>query len=262
MLQELGSLHLHADQPRKAAPLFEEAVAILEETDPSNEEGLIALLIQVGQVRILLADFFEAERLLQRARELVHAVPAAFIGAKSGVLTALSELERERGDLDRARAFAEQALEADILDFGVQTQEVGLALIQLGTLLQGQGDYDGAEQRFAEAQEIFAPPDQRSHPDNGTALLALGRLHMERGRYRQAQAVLRAAWNNAVQVFGEGHRNVRCVEDALASLALRLGPAIVAKHTLELNSRAAYPRLGRATPGGCKRACRTRRGGR
>jgi predicted ATPase/DNA-binding CsgD family transcriptional regulator/DNA-binding XRE family transcriptional regulator len=155
----------------------------------------------------------EGQRYLQALLELPVAADPAASGA---ALAALGSLTRERGDLELARSYGEQAvrLAHEFSDARAQFN----ALTVLGWTVAFQGDWLTADTLFRQASEVA---ERAGAWELASSVQWVGQLRALQGQYAQAGPMLERSLAQ-MQDLGDNENVARCL-CALADIALRQG---------------------------------------
>jgi CHAT domain-containing protein/Tfp pilus assembly protein PilF len=173
---------------KRARQQLESALA-LEEKDHPDGLGVGTLLTRIGNViKNLQDDQDEADRLYQRAHELVlRAAPGS--GAEAAAANNLALSAYTRGDLEQAQRHAARALalREQLTPAG---DAITPSLMIYGDVLYARGDLAGAEALFLRAQKILERFQPASVPLAKT-LHDLGMVAYQRGDDEAAESLFR-----------------------------------------------------------------------
>ncbi len=161
----------------------------------------------------------EARAALQRALDLRTGLGLD----RSPVLTALANVAREAGDLDRALALHTEAMALDEARDGPSHPDRARHLHNLGGVLRRRGDAAGARGRYLEALAIEDRALPAGAVERGLTRNSLGLLALESGDLDEADRWLRAA----EAMVGQGPERSLVLRNR-ASLALRRGAFVEA----------------------------------
>jgi tetratricopeptide (TPR) repeat protein len=155
-------------------------------------------------------------------------------------------------DLAEARTHFEAALEA-AEGFAPGDPRLGLTLADLGTVLNGLGDYAEAEPLFERALRIWekSPPESELH--RATALHGLAGVHYARGEIEAAEPLLERALEIREKALAAEHPAVLQTRKSIATLKRAKRPQSQAKPAAKTTAKpkaqsAAKPEPAPASP--------------
>ena len=174
------------------------------------------LLDALGEIYQLRGHFPEAESLLREglALRLEHLAANHLDVAESR--HHLGILLSEKDDYKGAEPLLREALATYRRVLGSEHPRVSYVLDELATLHRTRGDLDGAETLYRELLETYRPGE--SDIDRAIALLFLGKIHVEKGHFDEAERLLETSLAIRRKLFGEAHPGVANSLDGLGEL--------------------------------------------
>jgi len=136
----------NADRYREALAWIERVLAATP-TGPQLGNAL-TFRVQIGRVANIFPD--HAEELLLQALDLVEP------DSRSFVLDELGYLASRNGELQKAAGYLEQSAQVEIAQKGEIHADVAASLHALASILQEQGDFDGARRKLERSLQIKA----------------------------------------------------------------------------------------------------------
>jgi tetratricopeptide (TPR) repeat protein len=189
----------------------EEALRALDELEARSDAGdLCELLLELGRLQHDCGEAAEAESTFENALAV-----GGNEAVRARALARLSALHRDQGRFDEAERAAQDALRL-ASDESLETAD---ALVELAGVQFAVTKYDAAEESCLRAfpPAESAPPGIERDRVRTRAHATLGSLHRARGRYADAERVLRETVSLAERCFGPDSLETA---DALNDLAI------------------------------------------
>ena len=187
----LASAYRAESRYHDAAGSFQRAIDLRESLYGSNDLTLLPVLNDFGSMYIDMADYGQAERILQRAMAIVRLHDARRTVAGADVLNNLAVIDREQGRMAEAEQLYRQAL--DVYRATSDAQREVKALNNLGRVLAAQKRDKEAErlyrQAIAEAKQKLGPSD----PGLALGLSNLAKFLISRRKFSAAEPLLKRA---------------------------------------------------------------------
>ncbi len=191
----------------------EEALRALDELDSkpdASSRDLFEMLVELGRLQQDCGEAADAEATFERALAV-----GGDEALRARALARLSAVYRDQGRFDEAERAAHDAIELA----PEESLEAADALVELASEQFAVTKYDAAEESCLRAFPLAenAPPGVERDRVRTRAHATLGTLHRARGRYADAEQVLRQTIELAEQSFGPDSLEAA---DALNDLAI------------------------------------------
>lgn len=216
---------------RQAEVVARERDAARVERDKANElsnflVGLFAADPYADEAG--LRDTTTLGEFLSRSESSVRRELASRPELRATLLHHLARLHGNLGRIDRARPLAEESLAMRRAAPGEQRAAVAESLDTLATIVQEEGDLEGAERRFREALALREAIHTAPHPDIAESLNNLAIVLADRAEPAKAaetEAVERRALAMRRELFGDDHLDTLQSRNNFAVFLLkRAGP--------------------------------------
>lgn len=199
--QALGTWYQLTGALDAAEPWFRKAVDLLAASDTVDPSIRTEALNNLAMLHHARGEFDTANRLYVVALESAPAdSPAEAITLKN-----LSDLARDRDDLEVAEQLARRSLERFEAVYGPRHPETLRATVALARFYVLVGKYDAAEPLFRETIAAESEVQGPEHPDTLVTKGELGLLLQEVGRLDEAQIVLRDVLDAQRRQVGPQH---------------------------------------------------------
>lgn len=231
---------LEADGRATAAVHLAEAIDIFESLG-HDELTILELSSELANYRAMAGDLPAAMETAERIRERLRAELPLHA---SGMLRTLAQLCAMNGDVDRAVAYAQEAIE--LAEAAGSLAVHAAALGALGLIRTTQGDLEAAADLFREALIIVEPEPEPSVP-TAMNLLRLGNVERRLGRLDDSTAHV----TRAVEILRAGAPRSSELGDALeilgdiARASGELGTAVAAYRESATLAAGATQRIER-----------------
>jgi tetratricopeptide (TPR) repeat protein len=189
-------------------------VGELESQAGASSRDLFELLVELGRLQHDCGEATDAESTFERALAVAGELPGSQ-ALRARALARLSAVYRDQGRFDQAERAAQDALRLA----PEESLEAADALVELASGQFAVTKYDAAEESCLRAFRLAenAPPRLERDRVRTRTHATLGSLHRARGRYADAEGVLRETIELAEQSFGPDSLETA---DALNDLAI------------------------------------------
>jgi tetratricopeptide (TPR) repeat protein/CHAT domain-containing protein len=202
----------------KAEPLFQQALAIREQTLSPENPLVAASLNDLAGLYRELGRYAEAEALYRRALEIKEKLLGSDDPALASSLNNLAALFSTQGRYDHAGPLFRRALSLKERASRSDDPDVARILNNVAQLYRLEGRYSEAEPPCKHALSILQQVLGPDHPDVATSLNNLAQLYSAQGRYDEAQPLYERALAIREQAFGPNHPVVAVSLNNLAEL--------------------------------------------
>lgn len=197
--------------------------AVRLESELSDEPEMRANMLQLlGSIYSNLAQYDEAKRLTQKAREIRRSLHGEIDGDVAASLFQLGMIEYANGEYDSAEAHYREALVVSESLYGDLDSSVAEIKNDLGQVLRHQGKLGEAEPFVRDALATRRALFGDVHADIAHSLTHLGRLLWEEHKFSEAEPLLREAVVMSTRVRGKYHLETIASMGALAGLLLSM----------------------------------------
>ncbi|MFN3241465.1 MAG: tetratricopeptide repeat protein [Planctomycetota bacterium] len=221
----LGGLYLHQAEHQRGERLLR---ASWQDT---GDDRPLSPLTRAAR-RSALAGWLREQGRYDEALQLVAAarrIAGDDIGldrlARAGTVLDVVEASilSDRGDLERARDLAQQAIERGERRDGEDYGRHANLYRELGQILSDLGDLDGARDALLRALELDRAQSGEDHPDVDASLFAVAMIEVDRGEWRAAADKLREVLARDLRRFGAQHPYPALTRAQLAMVLGNLG---------------------------------------
>ncbi len=245
LLESIGQAYRRLGLADRAAPMFEQAVAIRREEKPLDTRRTAAALANWAQALTDSGQLVSAEGYLRQALDLSKRGDGAQSVETADILGQFGQFELSaKSDPQAASKDFREALDIYRAVLGRQNLPVASSLNNLASAAVWIGDYAAAERYQREAIEILRATVSRNHPDHAAALETLGVILRESGKYRESEQLLNEALDIDRAVFGANNQRVAEVESHLGVLYDREGDLPRALEAAQIAVKIASDKLG------------------
>jgi tetratricopeptide (TPR) repeat protein len=217
----------------EAAPFYERAVAIREETLGSGHPETATSLGSLASLVTDLGDLTRAQQLQERALAIREKTLGPEHPDVALSLNQLAIIFRAQGDLPAARRLHERALAIRDKALGSEHPDTATSLNNLAVLIQDQGDLAGARRLLERAVAIREKVSGADHPYTASALNNLARLLKAQGDLLGARPLQERALAIREKVLGPEHPDTATSLNHLARLLHDQGDLAGARTFLE-----------------------------
>jgi len=219
----LGLLQHRLGRVRAASESFRQALRIQSRQLAAGHPDLVSTRLGLARTRRDGGDtagaLREVEVLELALREGTQEGPEL-----SRVLLFKSDIVRETGDLEAARAAIREARELqEALVLGADHPEVGLALSSQASILHDLGALEQAHEKYRESLEISLRLLGDQHPRTAAAYNSLGTLHQDLGDHEAARGLFEACLAIQVATVGRESPEAASTYNNLATVHFRQG---------------------------------------
>jgi serine/threonine protein kinase/Tfp pilus assembly protein PilF len=247
LLESIGLAYRRQGLSDRAAPLFEQAVAIRREERPLDRHRTAAALANLARALTDGGHLISAEAYLRQALDMSRSgddAPSPSIET-SDILVQFGQFELDaKGDPGHAGKLFNEALDIYRAALGNQNLSVASTLGNLAAAAIWMGDFALAERYQREAMTIFQATVSRNHPDHAVALATLGYILTQRDKYQEAEQMLNEALEIERNVFGANNKRIAEIESHLGILYERQGELPRAIQATQSAVRIGTERLG------------------
>jgi tetratricopeptide (TPR) repeat protein len=220
-------------QYRKAAEVYEKAIALLEKTKPEVDMELARAYDEIGLIYKELGVYKTALVYKQKNVDICEALlsqgaPELFVAWNN-----LALVLKDLGDYQGAKALLEKVLKSAEHNFGPGHLTTAIGYSNLAFVLKILGDYQGAKELMEKTMNSMEENFGAAHPKTAQSYSNLALVLTDLGDYQRAKALLEKAMKSNELNFGPGHPTTAFSYSNLA-LALRaLGNYQGAKELME-----------------------------
>jgi len=179
-----------------AIPLMREALDLRRALHPERHSAVAASLSDLGLATDPV-DPQAADSLLQKAVDILHAIPGRNEALLLTIMNNLAALRRDRGEFARAEPLYREVLALRRSLYPDQPLAQAYTLYGLGVVLVETGRAPEGEARLREALDILAAEVPRS-PLLAITRSAIGHARAQQGDFPAAEALLVPAWETMV----------------------------------------------------------------
>jgi eukaryotic-like serine/threonine-protein kinase len=173
--------------PAEAEPLARSAVTSGRELYPQGHVELAVALYALGLTLSNRGEVKEAEPLLQEVLALSKKVSDGYNGSMVGCLGALAQLKANAGDIEGAKSFYRQAIDAGREIPYRDRLYLAQALFRFGQFLIAVKEYTEAESMLRESEKVYGEQMGESNVGTGFVTSSLGFLYLSQGDYQKAE---------------------------------------------------------------------------
>lgn len=185
ILNNMAIAYANEGKLDRAAQLYREAKTHFEQTGDKNNAS--TALTNIADIFFLQGNLPAAEKVYQQSLELIVASDRAEPGY---AFTRMADLELTEGKLKEAKLHAQQAVESMRPSQGAY-QYLSGAIIELGDILEQEGDLAGARTQFQQSMALRQQVGAADLVAENQVELAV--LSIEEGHAEQAEGLLKSA---------------------------------------------------------------------
>lgn len=202
-LYTLGYIERIKGDNAASIKMMGQAIEMMRLNDPQNSM-LPFMIRELGENLVDEGRFPEAEALILESMDALRKM----VGTEDHMWVAysfcrLGNLYKAKGEMERAQAAYLEYLER-LRRLPIK-HEAGEALYNLGVIEYARGNYEEAEKRLNEAEELFSRYLGPSYPQIAQFLYYLSSIHCLQGDYARAEAEARRALEIRRQKYGPDH---------------------------------------------------------
>jgi tetratricopeptide (TPR) repeat protein len=216
----LGELSLAVGEPGRAVELLESALSAYREADPATPP--LSVLSALGSSLVELNEFEKASHLLEPLvsdMDLSSEVDPGVVG----VLVALGEVARARGQAVEAEAWMQRAADTALQRFGPEDVRTLGAMCSLGVAASAAGNSREALEVLSGVLAAFEKAYGPDHYQVASVLVNLGAVYSELGLYEPAEEALERAVTISTRLPNPRHPLKGAALAALGNLYRRIG---------------------------------------
>jgi tetratricopeptide (TPR) repeat protein len=208
LLVDLANLHHRAGAPDRAERLYEQALAIQEESLGPAHPDVATTLNNLAQARSAAGAYDEAKVLLERALAIKEESLGPEHPDVATILGNMALAHHRSGEYDEAKRLHERALALKEKALGPEHPDVADSLNNLAAAYSASGDYDEAkalnERALAIKMKLLGP----EHPVVATSLINLAMVHQGTGAHDEARVLYERALAIREKALGPEHPDV------------------------------------------------------
>ncbi len=188
-LQSLGSVEIHSSRPASAIPLLEESVRLAERAGGAGSSDAVVSMGDLAACFDKLGRSADARPLFDRVIAGMRKTPALRENLAT-MLSSLSDLLAERGDLAGAERALEESVERRRELYGPESAPLASALGKLAWVRYRQGDFVRAEAGGREGLALYRKLLTPGARESFFALRPLAFALLKTGRAAEAEPLL------------------------------------------------------------------------
>jgi serine/threonine-protein kinase len=204
LYQTLGSMYQKLGKLDRADPLLRSALEQRRRLLGNDNQDVAESLVALGRLREAQATFDEAERLVREALEKDTALLGPRHPSVARDTTALGQILESRGAYDKAIPVLEQAVALNS-QTGSDPLDLAASLSELANTQFYVGHYDVSGTLNNRVIGIYRQVYGDKHPLIADALINLGAIEQERGRFVPAEQFHRQALDIYRSWYGPDH---------------------------------------------------------
>lgn len=220
VLGAIGRIYIRIDKISDAYVALNNALSIFEHMGLSDGKYASSVINNLGMIEFQYGDYEKSIILFKRS--LTISEKNADTSTTAATLANLSEVYRERGQLDQALPLAKRTLEI-LENSSGKAADRATAMNNLGLIFQAQGSYVEALRYFQKSISLLENKLGKRHPDLATPLNNLSLLYNELNDTPKALALAERSLAICEQAFGKNHRTTAGVINTVAALYSKLG---------------------------------------
>jgi serine/threonine protein kinase/tetratricopeptide (TPR) repeat protein len=226
--RSIGGTYMHLGLLDEAEQHLEQSWALLRTTPGAEDLERVAVLDELGQIRVRQGDAGAAEELYRLALALADSAGLSSDGGagESTVNSVRNDLGLALRDMDRIDEAAEvlEALAASERRIRAPDDvELASTLNNLALVKRAQGDIQGAIDLFGETLGVLRAAFGERHVYVATVMESIGSLEQRMGRYAAADSLMTAALDMRREILGDRHRDIANGLNALGLLHTETG---------------------------------------
>lgn len=219
----IASVHFGSGDYETAATHYRETIALLEKSVAADHPDIANLLNNLGGALVNLGRFDEAERALDRARQVWTTQLGERHPLVAVALTSQSALYERRREYTKALEVTAVALSIRRAELGDEHPSVATTLDNQASLQLYTGQLETAEAAARQALALRRKTFPESHPHIASSLTNLGMILEKQKRYEDAATVSRQAMEMWDETLGPKHLHSAYPRTALGIALVGLG---------------------------------------
>jgi serine/threonine protein kinase/tetratricopeptide (TPR) repeat protein len=225
LLALLGDIHRRLGMYPEGTTLLKDALATRERVQGPAHRDVAEATFLLGRVTVDGGDYVAAEKLFERARRILEALPpsAQDPGLLASVINDQARIAFHYSKYDRAGTLYRESLSIQERVLGPSHPDVASSLRGLGAVLYRRGEFANAEEAYRRALAIVRERLGADHPVTGQTLSVLASTLGQMGRDTEAEPLMLEAVRIQEKAFGPMHSQVASELNNLASLYGRQG---------------------------------------
>eukprot|EP00741_Cyanophora_paradoxa_P007455 tig00000128_g7210.t1 len=208
VMSEMAKLQCRLGRTADAVPLFEQSLAMAEETFGGDHEEVAFVLNNLGTAYQELRDYDRAIPLFQRALAIYEGRRGAEDPSVARAVANLALVYSDQSRYEEALASYSRALRIWEEALGKEHPEVASVLNNMALMYHSEKKYGEAVPLYLRSLRIKEAYLGREHPSVGTAYNNLGLVYKDQERYEEALGAMRRALDIWRASFGDEHPDV------------------------------------------------------
>jgi non-specific serine/threonine protein kinase/serine/threonine-protein kinase len=226
--RSIGGTYMHLGLLDEAEQHLEQSWALLRTTPGAEDLERVAVLDDLGQIRVRQGDPGAAEELYRLALALADTAGLSSDGGAgestvNGVLNDLGLALRDMDRIDEAAEVLEVLAASERRMRAPDDVELASTLNNLALVKRAQGDIGGAIALFEETLGVLRGAFGERHVYVATVMESIGSLEQRMGRYAAADSFMTAALDMRREILGDRHRDIANGLNALGLLHTETG---------------------------------------
>ncbi len=243
-LTNLGVLYNFRNQPAKAAPLFERAIAVKQAAlGPENPE-VIASVGKLCQFYLAHHDTAKADPLAAKLIAFGQKIVSDRQQVNSS-FAKLSDFYQSHHELEDAEVLVKQAQDQTQKSAANQDLEFAVVLDGLGESFKSDNRLALAEQLYANALSIREQSLPATHMALAASCEHLAKLYLQQNKYTQAEPLFKRALDISIKNFGDQKPESLARIDSLATCYWKSGKSKDAETLFRREAEIARTNYGK-----------------
>ena len=232
-LNNLAMGFLDAGRIAEAASMLREAIAIA--TDAFGTEHLRVARYSKNLSKALweTGEWEKADELLHQSLETYRGVLSDIHPLVASTLQTIALRELQRNNGANAEARAREALSIVRAAFDQPTDDLVIALNNLGRVLVDRGNYGAAQETLQEASEVASDALGTAHWLYGAVLVTQAKLELAQKNYSEARVFIDEALGVLFEELGDDHWRVASAQGVLVHCVAHEGRQAEAEEMLK-----------------------------
>ena len=191
----------------KAKRFFQRGLSAAHILEGEKGRFVSQCINHIGYANLLMGDYANSMPMFEQAYSMRQEIePNLYDLSESQNL--LGFVAGMTGDINKALGLFEQSLENIKQALGVNSNEVGSILLNIGSVKLTMGRYDDALLDMEQSLEIFKNVYGSIHPTIANAINNIGTLYFNMNDYNQAERCFIESYEMRKTIFGEMHPKV------------------------------------------------------
>jgi tetratricopeptide (TPR) repeat protein len=219
-----GIMHYHLGQFRQSLKLLKESLSILQATDCTDRQVLVAETVQwMGMVQIELYEFDSAMKSFEEAIKIQKHVLGKDHPATLQTLVAIAVVFMNRAEIDSSIEQFTAILGTQRRVHGPKHPNLARTMYSIAQAYAWKGDIVTATKFFEES--FFMAEDflGHDHPAQTSTLHGIADLQRQKRRYKKSLQILESVLGMRKETLGERHIDVAMTLCSIASCQAEMG---------------------------------------